>query len=77
MLEGLKASLSNLFAHDEMGGHPSIESVGYHQQKTILKADVDSKMLKIVYMMLLAGKTLPRYPYKGEFMKVFVDQYTS
>jgi hypothetical protein len=34
-------------------------------------------MLKIVYMMIIAGRTLPRYPNKGEFMKAFVDHYTS
>ena len=67
----------NLLQSDEMNGPNPIENVSYLQMKNIRQLSLDSKLLKYAYMMMIAGKTLPKFPANGEYIREFVEPYKS
>ena len=60
-----------------MNGPNPIENVSYLQMRNILQLNLDSMLLKYAYMMMIAGRTHPKFPANGEYIHDFVEPYKS
>ena len=67
----------NLLQSEEMNEPNPIENVSYLQMRNILQLNLDSMLLKYAYMMMIAGRTIPKFPANGEYIHDFVEPYIS
>jgi len=77
MQNNMDNNFKNLLLSEQFGSYESVDYVSSHVKIQVLENQIDSLMLKVFYMILLAGRTFPKSMSMAQLHREFVQPYNS